>query len=156
MIDTPTYAPWSRRALAYVIDQYLLVPFIALLFLPKDVRLVGFLAIQAFWIWSTIVRQGRSGESVGRQWTNTKLVDENTGEPIGVGRNFIRGLVHTIDFVPLCIGFFRPLWNAKSKTWADEIMHTIVIDTRAQNQGWKPLPTTPSPTREAAGHAEAA
>ncbi|MGH3825515.1 MAG: RDD family protein [Pseudonocardiaceae bacterium] len=44
----------------------------------------------AFAVWSSGYRQGRTGQSIGRWVTKTKLVKIETGEPIGFGRALLR------------------------------------------------------------------
>ncbi len=56
-----------------------------------------------------------------------KLIDEQSGQPIGAGKCFLRQICHILD--GLCyIGYLWPLWDAKKQTFADKIMTTIVIN----------------------------
>ncbi len=123
----PPFATWYRRAACHLLDQYLLVPLIAALFLPDPYRKPAMIALMIFWVWSTMIHQGRSGRSVGRMVTHTRLVDVHTHASVGFWRTFIRSLVHTLDFVALGIGFLWPLWDAQRQTWADKIMSTVVL-----------------------------
>jgi len=48
-------------------------------------------------------------------------------EPIGAGMAFVRDICHILDSLACYIGFLFPLWDAKRQTFADKIIHTVVI-----------------------------
>lgn len=56
-----------------------------------------------------------------------RLISEATGEPIGAGMAFVRDICHILDSLACYIGFLFPLWDAKRQTFADKIIHTVVI-----------------------------
>ena len=78
-------------------------------------------------IWDLGYRQGTTGQSLGKTVGKTKLVSEDTGQPLGFGQAFLRQLVHILDALPCYVGFLSPLWDEKNQTWADKIMHTAVV-----------------------------
>ncbi len=57
----------------------------------------------------------------------TRLLSEETGQPIGTLNAFLRDLCHIIDAIICYVGFLFPLWDAKRQTLADKIMKTVVI-----------------------------
>jgi uncharacterized RDD family membrane protein YckC len=149
------YAPWLKRVGAYLIDGILgfvaalpLVVGYVILFSKSttttDVNgvqhvhfhqsgaalvliLIGLLTALAFLIWNAFIRQGRTGYTIGKGVLGIKLVDENTAQPIGALMAFLRQLLHILD--SFCyIGYLWPLWDAKSQTFADKIMHTVVVN----------------------------
>jgi len=71
---------------------------------------------------------GSTGVSLGRKFAGTKLVREETLQPIGPGQGIGRYILHVIDEAIFCVGFLFPLWTTKKQTIADMIMNTIVID----------------------------
>ena len=81
-------------------------------------ELLLFLAMQAYW-----------GVTPGKLVMGIAVVGEDDGRPVGLLRTLLRWLAHIIDSI-LLIGFLRPLWNEKRKTFADSIIGTIVLDTR--------------------------
>ena len=84
-------------------------------------------------IWNRIFREARTGQSLGRQITGTRLVDLTTREPIGLGKVLLRGLCHILDNLPcicLPLGFVWPLWDQRRQTFADKIVGSIVIRER--------------------------
>ena len=89
---------------------------------------VGYLASLGAWIWNRVVRQGRTGQSIGKSALHLRLVAEYTGEPAGAGLAFGREFAHILD--GFCyLGYLWPLWDAKNQTFADKICGTLV--TRA-------------------------
>ena len=90
----------------------------------------GFLVAFLIWVWNRIVRQGRTGQSFGKKLTGLKIVDAQTGQLIGIGKNLGREVLAQI-FNQLCIvGFLNvlwPLWDDKQQTWHDKIVSDLVI-----------------------------
>jgi uncharacterized RDD family membrane protein YckC len=149
------YASWIKRVGAYLVDGILgfvaalpLVVGYVILFANSTTTtdaqgvkhvhfhqsgaalvliLVGVLTALAFSIWNVFIRQGRTGYTIGKGVLGIKLIDEKTSQPIGALMAFLRQLVHILD--SFCyIGYLWPLWDAKSQTFADKIMHTVVVN----------------------------
>lgn len=70
---------------------------------------------------------GSTGQFWGHRAAGVRIVDANTGAPIGAGRAFGRYLAHWLDAVPCYLGFLWPLWDAKKQTFADKIVRTVSI-----------------------------
>jgi uncharacterized RDD family membrane protein YckC len=94
---------------------------------------VGYLVGFAVVIWNQIVRQGRTGWSLGKQALGIRLISEKTGAPIGAWRSFLRQVAHILDSLPCYLGYLWPLWDRKRQTFADKVMSSIVI--RQQKPG---------------------
>ena len=86
---------------------------------------VGYLVAFAIQLWNRWVKQGRTGQSVGKKAMSLYLVDERTGNPIGAGMAFVRDLAHVLDGL-LYLGYLWPLWDAKKQTFADKLVGTVV------------------------------
>lgn len=100
-------APYGRRVLAWFIDTMCtsFVSAIAVgigfgLAVPESVRPLGIgvlvvspAVIVGFILWNSVFRQGRTGQSIGKKLMGTKLVSIETGNPLGAGSTFVRGLV---------------------------------------------------------------
>lgn len=89
--------------------------------------ILGYTAAAAFSIWNTILRQGRTGSSIGKSMVGIVLISEQTGRPIGGWRVFGREILHILDALPCYLGYFWPLWDPKKQTFADKIMSTVVV-----------------------------
>jgi uncharacterized RDD family membrane protein YckC len=150
------YASWIKRVGAYLIDWLLgivaALPAIVgeIIFLSNSTTttdssgvkhlhlhrsgiglllyLIGILTGLAFLIWNTYIRQGRTGYTIGKGVLGIRLIDEKTGDPIGALMTFVRYLLHLLDALPCYLGFLWPLWDAKNQTFADKIMHTVVVN----------------------------
>jgi uncharacterized RDD family membrane protein YckC len=71
--------------------------------------------------------QGHTGQTPGKKLTNIRVISEQTGQSIGFGMSFVRYLAHILDGIPCYIGYLWPLFDAKKQTFADKIMHTVVV-----------------------------
>jgi uncharacterized RDD family membrane protein YckC len=104
---------------------------------------LGYLLSVALSLWNRTFRQGRTGQTIGKQALGIRLVADPTAgpfgqppatsgpalAPIGPLNAFLRDLVHTIDGFAY-VGYLWPLWDAKRQTFADKIMKTVVVDAR--------------------------
>jgi uncharacterized RDD family membrane protein YckC len=90
---------------------------------------LGYLGALAVTIWNDAIRQGSTGQSIGKQVLGTRLVSLQTGQPIGGGMAFVRLICHIIDGLPCYIGYLWPLWDAQRQTFADKIVGTVVVRT---------------------------
>ena len=123
-------ADFGTRAISFLIDCVapVIVVNVLLAFGVATGSLVltvaGYLGLGAFGLWNSCYLQGTSGQSVGRRVAGTKLVEIETGRPIGFGRALLRQCCHGLEFV---IGFLWPLWDGKRQTFADKIADTVVI-----------------------------
>jgi len=142
------YAPWGKRVIAMLIDQFpafiaLIIFFVGyvsfLLELSSGagswsstgvvLMIIGFLASLAALGWTIYNRwivAGRTGQSWGKRVTSITLISEQTGHPIGPLNAFLRDLVHILDGVAY-VGYLWPLWDDKRQTFADMLLNTIVI-----------------------------
>lgn len=131
------YASWGLRAVAYLIDiapivgGYLIFVIIAGVLnggaAAALLSLLVFAAIIGYTIWNIIIKQGATGQTIGKGVMKIRLIDEQTGQPLGAGMTFVRQLAHVLDSVACYIGYLFPLWDEKRQTFADKIMHSVVI-----------------------------
>ncbi len=87
-----------------------------------------YLAAIAFGIWNQVIRQGRTGRSIGKGVVGIKLVSESTGQPLGAGMTFVRQLAHFLDSIACYVGWLWPLWDDKRQTFADKVMSSVVVE----------------------------
>ena len=128
-------ATWGVRAGGAIIDALVQAPGWILTIAGQANGSFGLVALGdlvglAIFIWNVCIRQGRTGQSVGKSAVGIKLVYERTGLPIGGGACFGRAILHIVDAIPCLIGYIWPLWDSKRQTFADKIMGTLVIRTR--------------------------
>ena len=87
--------------------------------------LVGLVLMIGIQVWNRWIKQGRTGQSVGKKAMSLYLVDQRTGNPIGAGMAFVRDLAHFLDGI-FYIGYLWPLWDPKKQTFADKLLGTVV------------------------------
>ncbi|MFH8745933.1 RDD family protein [Streptomyces rimosus] len=74
-----------------------------------------------------IAKEGSTGQTPGKKACKIRVVREATGQPLGFGMAFVRKLCHAVDG-PLCgLGYWWPLWDEKSQTFADKIVGSVVV-----------------------------
>ncbi|GAB2567651.1 RDD family protein [Kribbella endophytica] len=79
------------------------------------------------WIYNRLVLQGQTGQSWGKKALGLKLVTADSGQPVGVGKAFLREITHILDALPCYLGYLWPLWDDKKQTFADKINSTYVV-----------------------------
>ncbi|QLY32582.1 RDD family protein [Nocardia huaxiensis] len=77
--------------------------------------------------WNVAFRQGRRGQSLGKQALGLWLVGLESGQPVGVGRALLRQIAHAADAIPCYLGYLWPLWDERRQTFADKIAATGVV-----------------------------
>lgn len=141
---TSPYAHWGSRVAASLLDGILFIPAYIVGVVGLSIAsgtgassaaqaigiiigLLGYLGGVGFSVWNQIIRQGKTGQSLGKQWMSIRLISEQTGQPIGGWPTLGRAFVHILDGLPCYIGYLWPLWDDKRQTFADKIMNTIVV-----------------------------
>lgn len=92
------------------------------------IMLLGLAIMLGIGIWNRWIKGGQ-GQTIGRKVVGITLVSEESGQPIGTARAFIRDIAHILDSIicGLPIGWLWPLWDQKKQTWGDKVMKTVVI-----------------------------
>ncbi|HEY9394308.1 MAG TPA: RDD family protein [Nocardioides sp.] len=137
----PPLATWGRRAGGALIDAALLVPFYLVAGVGGGlsqesgffvtifgllVTLVGWLGFIGFAVWNHVLKQGRTGYTIGKGVVGIKLVRKESQATTGVPMALGRQLLHVLD--AFCfIGYLWPLWDDKRQTFADKIVSTLVV-----------------------------
>lgn len=123
----PPLAVWGERVVAGLIDYF--APFIVAGLLINVNRALGSLAylLALGWVIYNKVLEGNTGQSYGKKIAGTRLLREQDGQVVGVGLAIGRWLLHILDGLPCYLGYLWPIWDAKRQTFADKIVHTVVI-----------------------------
>lgn len=126
-------ASWVQRVPAFLIDAIIVsAPNMVGQALPQEgtmliVAFVLSLVSLGLLVWNNFIRQGSTGQSVGKQVMKLRLLREADGQTVGAGSCFVRQLAHLLDFLSCGVGLLWPLWDSKRQTFADKIMHTLVV-----------------------------
>ncbi len=81
-----------------------------------------------FQIWNFFIRQGRTGQTIGKQQQSIMLIADDTRAPIGAGRCFVRYLLGGLIGSFCYIDYLWPLWDEQRKRLSDKILDLSVVD----------------------------
>jgi len=93
----------------------------------RTVMAIGYLAYFALVIWNRIIRQGRTGQSIGKKIVGLKVVAASTGQPLGVGKCLGREVCGIILGNLCFLDLLWPLWDKQHQTWHDKVVSSIVV-----------------------------
>lgn len=134
------YANVFTRLGAIVIDGLLIVPFYVPYFIidvlveqGKEppvvvmiIALVSLIAMFVFAIWNTIIRMGRTGQSLGRKFLNIAVLKSN-GKPIGIPAAAFREIIgRWISGLVCYIGYLNAFWDKDNQMWHDKMVKCYV------------------------------
>ena len=81
-----------------------------------------------FSVWNQVLRQGRTGQTLGKKVSGIKVVGRQDGQPIGSGRAFGRWMFASLISGSICyLGYLWVLWDPQKQTWHDKIVDSLVI-----------------------------
>ena len=75
----------------------------------------------------TVMIGGARGQTVGQMAMGIRVIDFNTGGPIGYGRAFIRWLVSILSAIVILIGYLWMLWDKEKQCWHDKAANDVVV-----------------------------
>ena len=136
MVGTP--AEFGSRAVAWLIDIVIpgIIYFVGFLLFLGDgiIGLLGILLILAsfgFWVWNTLLQQGKTGQTIGKGMQGIKLVDDTTAAPVGIAKALIRAIVAAAMGLLCGVGqiadLLWPLFDDDKKRLTDKILNLSVV-----------------------------
>jgi uncharacterized RDD family membrane protein YckC len=72
---------------------------------------------------------GRSGATLGKRAVGIRVVDFDTGSPIGYGRAFVRYIGRFVSLVVVLLGYLWMLWDKEKQCWHDKFASDVVVPT---------------------------
>lgn len=137
VMPASAYASWGQRFAAYLLNA---LPIFAIYvvgvilagILGRIVGILGGLVLLVTWLaalgvaFYTFYLEGE-GQSPGKAIMGIRVISEQTGSKIGGGMGIGRMFVHMVDSLACYVGWLFPLWDSKRQTFADKILHTIVV-----------------------------
>ena len=129
-------ASWGQRALGWLVDAAIVVLPTVVLYAVGAAGKVSGLAVIAIIYWVVMgiwfsVQVGQFGASPGMRMVGLRCVHKNTGQPVGGGMGFVRGLLHAVAWavcgILYIVDMLWPLWDSLRQTLADKIVSTVVI-----------------------------
>jgi uncharacterized RDD family membrane protein YckC len=67
------------------------------------------------------------GATWGRKAMGYRILDAQSGQPIGTGRAVGRFFARILDGIPCYLGYLWPLWDAENRTFSDMVVGTRAI-----------------------------
>jgi uncharacterized RDD family membrane protein YckC len=67
------------------------------------------------------------GATLGKKALNLRVVDNNTGQPIGTGRAVGRYFANILAAIPCLLGYFWMIWDDQKQTWQDKMVSSAVV-----------------------------
>lgn len=128
-------AGFWRRAFANIIDLIWLLPLAILLGVLAEAvnggaisaagelmsNVITGLVVLLFWV--------ERGATPGKLALGIRIIDAETGGAPPIGRLVLRYLGYIVSAIPLGLGYFWMLWDARRQTWHDKIGGTLVVKT---------------------------
>ncbi len=74
----------------------------------------------------TYFEGGPRGQTLGKRAIGIRVVDFDTGGPIGYGRAFIRYIGRLVSAIVIYIGYLWMLWDREKQTWHDKFARSRV------------------------------
>jgi uncharacterized RDD family membrane protein YckC len=89
---------------------------------------LGIVALVAVLLYHGKLEGGPSGQTIGKKALGIRVVDANTGGPIGTGRAIGRFLFAQIISGAFCsLGYLWNIWDSRKQTWHDKVTTAVVI-----------------------------
>ena len=70
---------------------------------------------------------GPSGQTLGKRALGIRVIDFDTGGPIGYGRAAIRWVGRIVSAVVIYIGYLWMLWDREKQCWHDKFAGDVVV-----------------------------
>ena len=123
-------ASFGRRLVAAIIDG-LLLGVVGGIFYAVS-RPLGYVVQLLLTIaYLTYLEGSTSGQTVGKKAMGIRVIDFQTGGPIGYGRAFIRWIGRYVSAIACLLGYFWMLWDKEKQTWHDKFANAVVVPESA-------------------------
>ena len=120
-------AGFGRRLVGAIIDGVIL--YIVSLILQSSLSRGAAFGIGTLvgLLYATLLVGSSRGQTIGQMMMGIRVIDFNTGGPIGYGRAFIRWLVSILSAVAILIGYLWMLWDKEKQCWHDKAANDVVV-----------------------------
>jgi uncharacterized RDD family membrane protein YckC len=123
-------ANFGRRLVALLIDAILVGIVYGILYaINKALAIVVLIVLElAYW---SYFEGSPSGRTIGKKAMGIRVIDFNTGGPLGFGRGFVRQLARIPSGIVCYLGYLWMLWDKEKQTWHDKLASTVVVPESA-------------------------
>jgi uncharacterized RDD family membrane protein YckC len=121
-------AGFWRRFGGYIIDGIIVaIVEIILRLALKEIGLFVSLVFAAAYY--TYFEGGPRGAGFGKQAMGIRVIDAQTGAPIGYPRAFVRWISQILSGLVILLGYFWMLWDSEKQCWHDKFAGDVVVPT---------------------------
>ena len=119
-------AGFWQRFFAALVDGIL----VGLVYILLEVALkgvgvvVGLVAVFAYYV---LLEGGSRGQTLGKQALGIRVIDFDTGGPIGYPRAFVRVIGRWLSAIVIYIGYLWMLWDKEKQCWHDKLAGDVVV-----------------------------
>jgi uncharacterized RDD family membrane protein YckC len=120
-------ASFGRRLVAVIVDGILIgvVEGIAIAIFGRG---AGYGIATLFGLlYVALLEGGPRGQTLGKMALGIRVIDFNSGGPIGYARGFLRYIGKLISAIACFLGYLWMLWDKEKQTWHDKIATTVVV-----------------------------
>jgi len=79
----------------------------------------------------TVLEGGPRGMTLGKQALGIRVIDVDTGGPIGYGRAFVRYIGRILSTLVIFLGYLWMLWDKERQCWHDKLAGDYVVPVSA-------------------------
>lgn len=139
--ESPTAAPttggpsgpragfWQRFGAAFLDWVLLTIVAIVLQLALKGVGSLLALLVQIGYF--VYFEGGPTGQTIGKRALGIRVIDFDTGGPMGYGRALLRWFGRIVSAIPLFLGDFWMLWDKEKQAWQDKFANDVVVPVSA-------------------------
>jgi uncharacterized RDD family membrane protein YckC len=124
---------WARFAALFIDNVIILIIPILIIAIgagsgSRGLVVIGYLLIFAITVaYFVYFEGGPTGQTLGKRALGIRVIDFNTGGPIGYGRAFLRLIVRGISGMICYLGYFWMLWDKERQCWQDKAANDVVV-----------------------------
>lgn len=89
------------------------------------------LGIIVWFSYLTVLEGGPRGQTLGKRALGIRVIDTQTGGPIGYGRAFVRAIGRYLSTIVILLGYFWMLWDRERQCWHDKLAGDYVVPVLA-------------------------
>jgi uncharacterized RDD family membrane protein YckC len=124
-------ASFGRRLGAQILDALILGVPTTIFFLFLEDGLASLLAVLIDFAYYVYFEGGATGQTIGKRVLGIRVIDFNSGGPIGYGRALLRAVVEIFSGWILLLGYLWMLWDREKQTWHDKAATSVVVPVDA-------------------------
>jgi uncharacterized RDD family membrane protein YckC len=124
-------ANFGQRLVAYLIDLIILAVPYGILLAILDPTVAYLITLVVGIAYFAYFEGSASGQTPGKKVLKIRVLDFNTGGPIGMGRALIRYIARIVSGIPCALGYLWMLWDREKQTWHDKLATTVVVPESA-------------------------